>query len=60
MFLGIPPFKTRMSVLYEFSSFRRGAGAGGWMECPGVLGCVVVCQKLSANIFSVVISVVGV
>lgn len=26
MFLDIPPFKTRMSVLYVFPSFKRGGG----------------------------------
>ena len=28
VFLDIPPFKTRMSVLYVFPSFKRGGGGG--------------------------------
>ena len=40
VFLDIPPFKTRMSVLYVFPSFKRGGG--GWKDCAGVLGYIVV------------------
>ena len=35
MFLDIPPFKTRMSVLYVFPSFKRGGGGGVEGLCGG-------------------------